>query len=239
MSSSPEVVSPDVIVDSREPEELYLAIAKACEGKIVVREAASTDIIIPGAPSFAMERKEVGDFIGTWQSNRLYEQMATLKNFQEAGYQVALLLVGNVTKELRYRKMKYNQLLNMIASVWAGWGITILPIDQEWAVPYLIKYLAGKAAGEKKDYKIARAAPRDATPVEQAQYILESMPGVGAKLSEKIRNGHSSCLFNFIINVEVDAQLKRATTGLTEKQTQKLNEVITAPWRPQDVRPQV
>ena len=189
--STSQIVTPDVIVDVYEPESLYLAIAKACEGKIVVREAASTDIIIPGSPSFAMERKEVGDFIGTWQNNRLYEQMATLKNFQDNGYQVAVLLVGNVTKELRYRKMKYNQLLSMIASVWAGWGITILPVEQEWAVPYLIKYLAGKAAGEKKDYKIAKAAPRDATPEDQALYVLQSFPGIGVKLSDSVREkGH-------------------------------------------------
>src|SRR5438132_7088629 len=122
MSVEP-VTIPDIIVDSREPEDLYLSIAKACEGKIVVREAASTDIIIPGTPSFAIERKEVGDFIGTWQANRLYEQLATLKNFQDAGYKVTLLLSGNVTKELRYRKMKYNQLLSMVASVWARWDI--------------------------------------------------------------------------------------------------------------------
>ena len=47
-STIPEIVVPDVVVDSREPEELYQAISKALEGKIVVREAASTDIIIPG-----------------------------------------------------------------------------------------------------------------------------------------------------------------------------------------------
>jgi ERCC4-type nuclease len=226
----PKEALPDLLVDTREPVELYSAIVAACKGKIVRQETLPTDIIIPPSekvPGWAIERKEASDFINTWYADRLGDQLIALKEFQATGeYRAALMVVGNPMAALRQRRSKTSPVAvqNMITSVESQWGIQVMPVYNSGLVATTLNYLVSKMDGKKAFVNPRSGASREKTPVEQAVYVAAGFPGIGPKMLEKIR-GETSCLAHFITK-----SLSANMDSLTEKQITKINQMLTAVW---------
>src|SRR6266699_4522079 len=91
-------VTGDIIVDVHEPIEFVETLTKNAKGKIIKVESLPTDYMLPGQPKgWALERKTVSDFLGTFTSDRFADQMLMLKQLEESGnWRTGLLLEGNL-----------------------------------------------------------------------------------------------------------------------------------------------
>lgn len=221
---------PDILVDTREPHELFEKIrANLSEkGLLVIQETLSTDFLIKGSPGWVIERKNVQDFYGTWMGDRLADQLRTLKMYESAGFKPAVMIVGNPWAVVKFRKINPAALMNMINSISVAWGIHVLWCLNESLISSTLAYIAGKAKGEKNEMPMRRTAPRELSPEEQAIYVLQGFPGVGPAATEKVRI-ETETLFEFTEKVGTNPALG-AGVGLTLKQQQRIYEVLHADW---------
>ncbi len=136
-------ITADIAIDVHEPLDLIEALNKS--GKKVVVESLPTDIMIPGEPGLALERKEASDFFGTFTSDRFGDQMIMLKNLKDTGlWRVGLLLEGSILGEMKQRQMHPIAMQNMLTSVVWGWDIPIYRVEKKDFTASTILYLADK-----------------------------------------------------------------------------------------------
>jgi ERCC4-type nuclease len=220
----------DILIDVHEPLELVESLSKKKKVRV---ESLPTDIIIPGEPGLAMERKEVSDFFSTFTSDRFADQMRMLKQFQELGWRVALLLEGSVLGEMKRSGMNAIAMQNMIHSVVWGWNIPIYRVEKSDFTATSILYLADKVSGKKSFVAPRKTADRDKPPEEQAAYVAAGLPGVGAKTIDAIRRETSS-LFGFLVTMTDDDRVLPNLKSVSEGKRQKIKQVLLADWRIQD-----
>lgn len=221
---------PDILVDTREPPELFEKIRASLseKGLRVTQETLSTDFLIKGSPGWVIERKNVQDFYGTWMGDRLADQLRTLKMYEGAGYKPAVMIVGNPWAVVKFRKINPAALMNMINSISVSWGIHVLWCLNESLISATLAYVAGKAKGERNEMPMRRAAGRELEPYQQAIHVLQGFPGMGVVTTEKVR-GETETLFEFTEKVGTNPALG-AGVGLTLKQQQRIYEVLHADW---------
>lgn len=221
------IAEPDILVDTREPPELFEKIRASLseKGLRVTQETLSTDFLIKGSPGWVIERKNVQDFYGTWMGDRLADQLRTLKMYEGAGYKPAVMIVGNPWAVVKFRKINPAALMNMINSISVAWGIPVLWCLNESLISSTLAYIAGKAKGERNEMPMRRTAPRELDSKEQAIYVLQGFPGIGPATTEKVRQ-HATCLWGFLHRLIEGNDID----GLTERQRAKIEEVMNADW---------
>ncbi len=125
-----------------------------------------------------------------------------------------------------------------MAGIQLQWEILVFRVEQSWMVPYSLNYLLGKVHGEKTPVPFRHTAAKTYTPKEKAIYLVQGLPGVGVKTSEKITQNTPD--FMSFVNwlhddkylFEDDGQLApRRMDFLTQKQKDAMLAVLEASWR--------
>lgn len=230
-------IEADIAIDVHEPLDLIEALTKS--GKKIRVESLPTDIMIPGEPGLALERKSAGDFISTFTSDRFADQMIMLKTLKETGlWRVGLLLEGSLTAEMKFRKMSPLAIQHMETSVTWGWDIPVYRVEKKEFTASTLLYLADKISGKKSFVPLRKGADRNKPLEWQAEYVAAGFPGLGVKTLEKVKSETSS-LIDFIDTLwrEGDGELAEDNylQNLTPKQKAKIKAVLGVQWRKKDV----
>lgn len=228
----------DLLISNAEPKEVQEEVTAVMlkKGRTVSVETLPTDFMMPGNPGLAIERKEMSDLMNTWfsEDERLSDQLKTLKMLEEANYIPALMVVGSAAEALSKRKggsgrkqANRQSVTNLLMGIELQWKVHVFRVDQGWQVPYSLNYLIGKVHGEKTAVPFRHTAAKVMTPAQKATYVVQGLPGVGVKTSEKIRQ-HTRSLIEFLDGI---AGEEPKELGLTKLQRDKIFEVLVVDWK--------
>lgn len=176
-------MKPRVVVDSRESRTKVLRLLKeSCEVEML--PLASGDYQISDDVIF--ERKSYNDLVSSIKDGRIFAQC---KELSEAFAQPAIILEGRRQFNKKYYQpyIDKNSYYGALLSVCVGFGIPIIPTDSAVETAHMIELAAKrvqKGESERKFRTNTRKKPKSIK--EQQQFFLESLPGIGPGLAEKI-----------------------------------------------------
>jgi ERCC4-type nuclease len=190
-------MKPKVIVDSRESRTKVLRILRDnCDVELLPLACGDYQV----SNDVVFERKSYNDFIHSIKDGRLFAQAIELK---EAFSQPAIILEGRrdyVSRNYPQPKINRPSLHGALLSVSLGFGIPIIPTDSTVETANLIELAAKRLQKTEEDKKIrtnTRKKPKEIK--QQQQFFLESLPGVGPGLAEKIMEVYSGFPLSEII----------------------------------------
>ena len=174
----------ELIVDSREPDELTMKLS--LKAPVKVSQLFVGDYIING--SIAIERKERGDLEQSIIDGRLFKQLDELLLSYKA---VVLIIEG--TK--RFERINRNALIAAISSYLVR-GVSVFFTRNYEETAELIYWIAKKYEDNGKEKPVVGKKPKSDEDFVLA--ILETLPGVSIKLAKNIAKHFSSLkeLFN-------------------------------------------
>ncbi len=176
-------MKPRVVIDSRESRTKVLRLLKeSCEVEMI--PLASGDYQI--SDDIIFERKSYNDLVSSIKDGRIFAQCKELK---DAFAQPAIILEGRRQFNKKYYQpyIDKNSYYGALLSVCIGFGIPIIPTDSAVETAHMIELAAKriqKGESERKFRTNTRKKPK--TIKEQQQFFLESLPGIGPGLAEKI-----------------------------------------------------
>lgn len=233
-----------ILVDKQEIAALQRAINRTTGEKRRVREKKlkklleiadevkdlRVDFIILGSEKgYIVERKEIGDLVGSLQEGRFWNQLRNLHIvakdlLNEYGIPMYPILVieGNEYKQMRKArgKLRYNQWIGILAGI-AEMGIGIIKTGSFDGTINALKVLdrrTGKNAGKYRSVTIKKE--QFSTIDEEAVYVLSVVKGIGPKKAFKLLEKYGS-VYN-VIQLDKDVLMKE----LGKKTGEHLYEVI-------------
>jgi DNA excision repair protein ERCC-4 len=176
-----------VIVENREPEEIFLGLRS--RGIWAEKRQFEPGDYILGNDT-CIERKTVRDFLSSIYDGRLFNQV---KRMRELYKKVVLIVEGDLLGlDGREKKILYSAISRIIAE-----GISVVNTPDRDATVEFIASLAEKRQKEGLQSITARRKGR-VEEKERTLFILQGFPGIGPKLSEKllIKFGSLKGVFN-------------------------------------------
>lgn len=173
-----------VIIDHRERNSSVISELKALDIDCVIKHLPLADYII--GKDIGIERKTVGDFVGSMINKRLVNQLRDLKeNFKKP-----LLLIEGIDEEDIYKpsshpKINENAVRGMLTSVALDFEVPMIFTKDAEDTAIYIYLLIKRQSKPDKEYslKINRKAHSLS---DQQQIIIESFPSVGPSLAKNI-----------------------------------------------------
>ena len=137
-----------------------------------------TDFIIS---DIGVERKSIQDFADSIIDGRLLKQLKELKeNFKKP-----LLILEGDEDIFSVRRIHPNAIQGMLATIAISYQIPILKTKNFKETATLLKVIASKEEKPSKEF-LLRTERKPLTLKEQQEYIVESLPGVGASLAKSL-----------------------------------------------------
>lgn len=166
----------DVLVDTRERADEVVVVIKESGCRVVKTTLDAGDYVAGG---FLFERKSASDFIASITDGRLFEQVLTMKKVD--GLRPAVIVEGDVWRELKFRKIHPNSILGATLAL-AKLGVAIIYTRDPRQTGSLLCLAAKKEGGGVKVPKVKKDA--DLYTLQIA--LLASLPGIGPKRAEEL-----------------------------------------------------
>lgn len=196
----------ELIIDTNEHTNEILVEKLDRQNLLLIPETLEVgDFFIP---PYIIERKTVYDFISSSKNHgglRIMEQLKKMKDHNIKGYKSILLIEGDESKAIAAKanmsKMTYgsvfNQFQGLKISVASDYGIPVIYTKDMNSTAYVLRRMAEKSVSPS-DKAIPRRSsiPVSRPVIEKVKYLLEGIPFVGAKTSERIINSYK-CLNDF------------------------------------------
>jgi len=214
-----------IIIDHRERKSLVIDALEELDIQCELKHLSLADYLI--GKDIAIERKTVGDFVGSMINKRLLKQLIDLK----ANYKKPLLLIEGIEEDDLYKpsthpKINENAVRGMLLSLAIDLEIPmIFTKDYEDTAKYI--YLLLKRQGKPvKDIglKIKRKAYSIS---EQQQIIIEGFPSIGPGLAKNILK-HFKTINNFI-NSDIKELIKVPKIG--KKKAEIIQKLIDSKYK--------
>ncbi len=176
---------PKVIIDNREPKELIVELAKDLDTK--VKQLITADYIIQTKNTdgkeiqVGIERKVLNDFLNSIIDKRIIQQLLRLKE----NFQVPLLIIEGHENIYMIRNFHPNAIRGMLASIAIDFQIPILQTKNYRDTASLIKIIAKRLKKQTSTISLLKKR-KPPTLKEQQEYIIESLPGIGAILARSL-----------------------------------------------------
>lgn len=166
-----------VIGDVREPSK-YLVVADRIDD-------IGIDYLIEGSEKrFAIERKTILDLKDSVKDGRLWRQLATLRDYEENGYQPILVIEGHLFSKWVRKKVSINE--------WTGWqvgiaqfGVPVIHVLSRKGFFYVIEKLKERA-GKRTRRKRPVVKKRGRTIEEERVDVLCAIDGIGVVTAERL-----------------------------------------------------
>ena len=222
----------DVVVDSREASKnrdivdylrrkgLEIAVAAMNAGDYYL--LASED-----RRALLVERKTVNDFLNSIRDNRLWEQLALLKEAaRRENVDLLVVLEGSLTTVQRYRAWSIQAVLRILDTVTLEWRVPVLPTpDKEATARWLASKAKSLGSPRTKKPPRLRVERKPLTPVERALYVAEGL--VGPVLARRLLSRFKT--LRNLANAEIEDLIE--VEGIGEKRAREIYEVFNTPFR--------
>ena len=174
------VEKPRIRIDYREKSSLVISELIRLGIEVEITELKIADYIVKGT---AIERKTVSDFIASMKNRRLLKQLEELQQYPNR----LLIIEGFDEQELytdseNHKSMHPNSIRGFLLSILLIHKVPIIFTKNYEDTAKFISVLAKKKQNETP----LNVSKKIFNEKEQAQYILESFPGIGPKTARKL-----------------------------------------------------
>lgn len=186
-----------IVIDTREPKELYHKLQEHCDE--VSRETLSAgDFLVDDK---LIERKDYGDYIGRLKSDEndiFIQMMATVEAAEEQDLEVELLLEGDWKEALHWSDISMHYIVASMAGI-RKMGVSMMHTpDLEGTARYLATLEKEETKGEPKKIRNTPSVPSKLMPV----YLCQGFDKVGAKTGKRLLAHFGS--FKAIVNADTE-----------------------------------
>ncbi len=174
---------PLVIVDERERNSEIPELLVKRGVSIKFRQLPVADYLI--SDTIAIERKTLRDFVKSIYDGRLFDQCIRLKE----AYEVPLIIIEGDLTELPLIVENLNVFRGAMISASLDYDIKIFYSLKKEETADIIALIAKKKKRTNYEYPLVKGKPPQLKDLRQWQlYIVQSLPGIGSKSSEKLLN---------------------------------------------------
>ena len=215
----------EVLIDYRE-KPLILELEKRAV-PISIKPLALADIILQGQDyyttpvSIAIERKTQTDFLNSIIDKRITTQLIAIKQ----NFPIYLLIIEGQENLYSLRDFHPNSIRGMLSSIALDLQIPIIQTKSIADTAAFIEVIHKRLEKPKKPISLLTKR-KPFTLKEQQEYLIESLPGIGALLSKSLLQKFSSPV-NILNSAE--SQLKE-TSGIGKKKAKAIRQVLDSPY---------
>ena len=211
---------PKIYVDHRELRSEVVKILSE-NFNIVPKQLDIGDYIF--SERLIIERKTVNDFLESIKDGRLFSQILEMKK----NYDRPVLIIEG--ESLFIRGFHENSIYGALASIIADYGIPIIFTKNARETAKFIEAMWRRETAERKEVSL-RKEKRPMSDEERQRYIIESLPNVSAKLSQRLLE-HFGNVKN-VINAEVGELIQ--VKGIGRKTAEEIHEIVNKKYRKKD-----
>lgn len=173
----------DIIVDKREPKEMEQLFLDLEYGTIWTQHDAEESFDYRQG-NVIIERKTVADFVSSFKSNHLWEQLEKMQRYGHA----YLIIIGNLEEQERSMYgASIDQILGAIGSISVRYGIHPILVKDDKQFTYLVgKIFQGHRNGNYMKARKTRLSNTNKN-VSVASRILALVPGMNRKAEDITR----------------------------------------------------
>jgi len=236
MDGAPGLLRRNMIVDTREPDDVYAAVHAAAfkrDIEAVPEKLGSGDFL---AGEYLIERKTYPDFIGrlTRNENDIWSQLMALNTACEAeDLEPALIIEGLWTRALKNRGVTKKQVNSALEAVSRGLGIEVIPTFDKDMTAYVVAKRAelyAPGGGTKAPASSIRDAP-DVPESKRPRYLVEGLPHVGPKTAKALLDEFGSAGAVFVKALD-DYDNLTTVDGIGEKTARDIASSLTTHHEP-------
>jgi len=220
------VVRLRVIVDERERQSGVPDLLRSLGVLVDYRMLEVGDYLVPG---YAVERKEMRDFVRSVYSGRIFDQAYRLGET----YERPILMVEGDPASILGGTMKPEAYWGALTSLTYEYGLTVFFTPNKRETANLIYTLARRERATRRKAPIIRRKPKMIDLTKMQIFQVSSLPGIGPKLAERIlrRFGTVRGVFN--------ASIPELSTvkGVGRAKAERIVRFLTAPYSPAAAKP--
>lgn len=143
------------------------------------------DYIVSGKENLCIERKEIGDYVGSLVSGRLNNELYQMS----FNYPISMIIVeGHVGEVLLYRKLRRQTYLSSLAGTitrrspdGVGGVINLVIVDTPYDTALFLKFLHDKVTREEELVRLPKAERIKISDEDRKLYLVSSLKNVGVK----------------------------------------------------------
>ncbi len=203
---------PTIYVDTREFRSDVVKYLSE-NYSIVSKQFEVGDYII--SDRIAIERKKVDDFLDSLKDGRLFSQMVEMRR----NYEIPILVIEG--ESLFIRGFHENSIYGALASIISDYKIPIIFTRDARETAKFIEALMKRELGERGEVSL-RKEKRAMSTQERQRYIIESLPNVSAKLSQRLLEHFGSV--KDVINAEVGELIQ--VKGIGRKTAEEIYDIV-------------
>jgi Fanconi anemia group M protein len=167
-----------------------------------------------------VERKEVGDFLGSVKDGRLFSQA---KAMMEAYERPVLILEGQMSRALKRSAMKPAAVYGALSSLALDYGLCVLPTEDTDTTAILLQRLAYREQAKDNRVVQLRSVDRSLPLNKQQLFLLSGFHQIGVSSAEDLLERFDTPLR--VIEELASAEVHVSPSGKTKKLTGPLTEV--------------
>lgn len=209
-----------IIADLREKNSGVAELLEKMGVYIIFRMLDVGDYII--SDTIAIERKNVRDFVRSIYDGRLFDQVSRLKETYEKS---VIIVEGDIARTL-LEFPKVNSLYGALVKLALEIKLPVLFTPNKEHTAYLIHRIALREQGHEKKPIVIRRKRKLESLRDWQLYIVESLPGVGPKLAERLLRHFGSIRRIF----EASSVELSKVEGLGESRAREIFRIINAPF---------
>jgi len=209
-----------IIVDEREKPSGVPMLLKDLGMTVDFRMLEIGDYIMPG---YAIERKEIRDFLRSLFSQRIFDQAEKLSGTYE---NPVLIVEGNISTILGSKIMP--------AAFWGA--LATLAFDYELKIFFTpnaeqtarLIYTLRRKKTSRFEGPLVKTKPKFKDTEKMQLHIVSSLPGVGPKLARRLLSEFKSVRKVFAATAAELSTVK----GISRKTSYKIKRILDAPYHP-------
>jgi DNA excision repair protein ERCC-4 len=195
-------------------------------GVIVLREQLPVgDYVLPG--EVVVERKSVEDYVNSLFDGRLFDQVSRMADVYDV---IVLAVEGGISELYRYRD-RFKHLYSALASLIAGFNVSVIHTTGPSETAMLIEALARKSLESRGSRVVIHRKPRLEGLREWQLYVVSSLPGIGSRMAERLLESFKT------IEAICTASLAELQRVVGARRAERIKQVIKTPYEPQGRKP--
>jgi Fanconi anemia group M protein len=169
-----------IFVDHREKGSGVIKALIDLDAELKLEQLDTADFIL--SSRVGVEFKNVEDFVNSIIDGRLLNQIKDLKN----SFERPLIIIEGENDIYSVRKVHKNAIQGMLATIAISYGIPIIQTKSNMETASLLVNIAKREQEEKGKEFDMHSSKKPLTLKEQQEYIVSSLPGIGASLAKPL-----------------------------------------------------
>jgi len=229
----------NLTIDSNEYTNKKLRKTLENKGLFLVPETLAVgDFFIP--PKDIIERKEYSDFISSSKNRgglRIFEQLQRMKDLENDGYRVTLLIEGDEGKAVMKKtnrtglsfKAAFNQMQGLKIAIAVDFGIPIITSPSMDVTGYILKRMVEKSSDDgTKPIPLRSSVPVSRPMKEKIRYILEGFPFIGPRTADNIIETYGSLRVFFWECINEPASVSKNVRRMNKKIPYEIKDILVS-----------